>query len=402
MTTPRPAAAALARLRRYTWAFLVPLPSVCVLVTVIQLSRSRSSVTDSLLVVFAFTVAAAICTWSLHTEIVEATEDVTSFRSPGRFVVAVGALLVALIATVPPMSIAIGWIMMTGTLIATMLIRSPTRWRFPGLGVLAGSAVAVAALLAWWERIPIASVTTFAIALLSVTTTLWLQWWNFDVARRLERSRRVAAELAVAEERLRFAAELHDIQGHHLQVIALKSELAVRLSPARPDDATDQMRQVQSLAIEALSDTRAVVAGYRRVSLRTEITNATRVLTAAGIHARANLPDTEFTERSDSDHLLGLLVREATTNILRHAHARYAHFELTRTADSVDIRIGNDGVPSPAPGADGTGLTALRERFDAADGTLQWRIGDAEFSVSATLPSTSHSPDTATRAGGNS
>ena len=123
--------------------------------------------------------------------------------------------------------------------------------------------------------------------LLAITAATMLGLlWGWEVAARLERARRLSAELAVADERLRFAADLHDIQGHHLQVIALKSELAARLARTDPARAAAEMEEVQRLAAKALDDTRAVVQGYRRTSLDEEIANATRVLAAAGIDAR--------------------------------------------------------------------------------------------------------------------
>ncbi|UPZ27268.1 histidine kinase [Streptomyces sp. LRE541] len=125
-----------------------------------------------------------------------------------------------------------------------------------------------------------------------VAFTVWVMLgplWAWDTARRLDEARRLEAELAVRDERLKFAANLHDIQGHHLQVISLKSELAARVVDTDPARAAAEMREVRQLAADALSDTRAVVQGYRRTTLDDEITNATRVLAAAGIDARTTL-----------------------------------------------------------------------------------------------------------------
>jgi two-component system, NarL family, sensor histidine kinase DesK len=90
-------------------------------------------------------------------------------------------------------------------------------------------------------------------ALLAITAATMLGiLWGWEVAARLERARRLSAELAVKDERLRFAADLHDIQGHHLQVIALKSELAARLAQTDPARAAVEMQQVQRLSTAAL------------------------------------------------------------------------------------------------------------------------------------------------------
>ena len=226
-------------------------------------------------------------------------------------------------------------------------------------------------------------------ALLAITAATMLGLlWGWEVAARLERARRLAAELAVADERLRFAADLHDIQGHHLQVIALKSELAARLAATDPARAATEMREVQRLATEALQDTRAVVQGYRRTTLDAEITNATRVLAAAGIDARMQVDPAATSDRlsETSRHLLGLLVREATTNVLRHSQARHTEVDYRVEAGRARLRVGNDGaVAGPSPSR-GSGLDMLAERLAAVGGTLT-RVHDGDrFVVAASLP----------------
>lgn len=218
--------------------------------------------------------------------------------------------------------------------------------------------------------------------------------WAWDVAGRLDQARRLAAELAVQDERLRFAADLHDIQGHHLQVIALKSELAARLADADPSRAAGEMRQVQRIAVDALQDTRAVVQGYRRTTLDDELANATRVLAAADIDARTRIPaavDTGVLAETGR-HLLGLVMREATTNVLRHSRAHTAEVAY-RVADGYAyLQVGNDGVdPSPAVD-DGTGLRSLADRLRGAGGELTWvRDGDW-FTLTARVPAGTEAP----------
>ncbi|RKS04602.1 two-component system sensor histidine kinase DesK [Nocardiopsis sp. Huas11] len=223
--------------------------------------------------------------------------------------------------------------------------------------------------------------------LVVLTWVVFGMLWTWDVTERLDGARELAARLAVAQERLRFAAELHDIQGHHLQVIALKGELAARLAGTDPVRATAEMRQVQDLARDALRDTRAVVQGYRRTSLDEEITNAAGVLTSAGIRVRTDigpaaqdrpLPD-------DTRALLGFVVREATTNVLRHSRARSVGIGLDAAAGRVRLRVRSDR-PVGRDGGTGTGLRSLAERLEAAGGTLGWESGSAHFTVTAALP----------------
>jgi two-component system, NarL family, sensor histidine kinase DesK len=226
-------------------------------------------------------------------------------------------------------------------------------------------------------------------ALLAITVATMLgMLWGWEVAARLERARRLSAELAVADERLRFAADLHDIQGHHLQVIALKSELAARLAHTDPARAATEMREVQRLSTDALRDTRAVVQGYRRTSLDEEIANATRVLAAADIDARMRLEaDTDSDRLSEtSRQLLGLVVREATTNVLRHSRAKRAEVDYRMDGGLARLRMGNDGAGGQPGAASGSGLRALAERLAAAGGTLTWERDGDRFVVAASLP----------------
>lgn len=210
--------------------------------------------------------------------------------------------------------------------------------------------------------------------------------WAWDLADRLNQARWMAAELAVKDERLRFAADLHDIQGHHLQVIALKSELAARLAGADPERAAAQMTEVHELAVGSLRDTRAVVQGYRRTTLEEELANAARVLTAAGIDTRVE-PDAGTEALPDGcRHLLGLVMREATTNILRHSRARHATIGYQVADGSARLRVRNDGA-ADAPGSEtGTGLWGLTERLERARGTLSWEHDGEWFELTGSLP----------------
>jgi two-component system sensor histidine kinase DesK len=229
----------------------------------------------------------------------------------------------------------------------------------------------------------------FPPGLLAVTISTMLgMLWAWDVATRLDQARRLSAELAVKDERLRFAADLHDIQGHHLQVIALKGELAARLAQTDPARAGEQMREVHRLATEALRDTRAVVQGYRRTALNDEIANATRVLAAADIDARMQLDADADSDRLSeaSRHLLGLVMREATTNVLRHSRARRAEVDYRVNTELAQLRVCNDGAVDQPGASPGSGLRTLAERLAAAGGRLTWERDGDRFVVAASLP----------------
>ncbi len=282
------------------------------------------------------------------------------------------------------------WAIGPATVVTVAAMFLSTRQRLALIAVAAVLAAAISGVVAWAADDDLLYAAAFPAGL--VLFVAWVSLgmlWSWDVAERLDRARQLAAELAVKDERLRFAADLHDIQGHHLQVIALKSELAARLAGADPDRAGAEMREVQRLAGDALRDTRAVVHGYRRTSLDDEIANATRVLAAADIDARMTFDAAaaRTSDLADSDrHLLGLVMREATTNVLRHSRARNAEVDYRITGDVARLRVRNDGVAGSAGGAGGTGLHALADRVREAGGELTWDRDDEWFEVVAELP----------------
>lgn len=269
------------------------------------------------------------------------------------------------------------------SVVATFL---PPRRRWVLLAaVLAGAAVpgVIAGLTSGGEWLRAALFPPVLVAF-SAWVTLGMLW-AWDVAERLNAARGLAAQLAVTEERSRFAADLHDIQGHHLQVIARKSELAARLAELDPARAAAEMREVQELATDALRDTRAVVQGYRRTTLDEEIANAARVLAAAEVQVELNVDATARLPAAGR-HLLGLVVREATTNVLRHSRARAAEVDYRLTDGVACLRMGNDGAAEGPGAGTGTGLRTLAERLEAARGTLTWTHEQDRFLMVASLP----------------
>lgn len=217
---------------------------------------------------------------------------------------------------------------------------------------------------------------------------LW--WW--DIVVQLNSSRKAYGDLSVARERLRFAADLHDIQGHHLQVIALKTELAERVIDTDPATAKQQIHEAQVLARTALQDTRALVRGYRRVAFTTELKNAGEVLEAASIRASVQAEEAELS--SEQGSLFGSVIREGTTNILRHSSAEEVSIRFWTEAGKLVLTVRNDGVAEPEAGTpslllgndSGTGLAALQERLAAAGGSFDYGPDDGGFLLTATIP----------------
>ncbi|MFF9676593.1 sensor histidine kinase [Streptomyces eurythermus] len=194
--------------------------------------------------------------------------------------------------------------------------------------------------------------------------------WTLSVLWEAERARETEARLAVAEERLRFGRDLHDVLGRNLSVISLKSELAVQLARRGRPEAVEQMIEVQRIAQETQREVRAVVRGYREADLAAELAGAQGVLAAAGIdcEVRAETGGLPAEVRS----ALGWVVREAATNVLRHGDASRCLVGLTVREGRAVLTVENDGaVTAGGSGGGGSGLAGLRERLAAVGGTLE-------------------------------
>lgn len=224
--------------------------------------------------------------------------------------------------------------------------------------------------------------------------TYLVSGWLWHLIQRLDEARAVEGQLAVARERLRFASDLHDIQGHHLQIIALKAELADRLlsystEPQHLQTAQKTIAEVRSLAAQAQAETRQLVRDLRLVSLGEELDNAKDVLEAAGVSTVIVETPAVPTTNPEANRLFGFAVREATTNILRHADATQVRIRLDTTQEGLQLEIYNDGVvpASRVTQQQGTGIAGLRARFQAAGGRLTTEQHDGAFTLLATLPS---------------
>jgi two-component system, NarL family, sensor histidine kinase DesK len=232
----------------------------------------------------------------------------------------------------------------------------------------------------------------FCLFLLAVVLVCRGRRWALGVAWQLDRTRQAEASLAVAEERLRFARDLHDVVGRNLSVVALKSELAAQLARRQRPGADDEMLAVRQLAEDTLAEIRAVVSGYRAADLNTELAGAGSLLASAGIRCEvtgdcSGLP-------SHVQHTLGWVVREATTNVLRHSEARTCTLSLARGvgrdhSGQITLIVENDGTRRPSgPCPSGSGLIGLAERLAGHEGTLttEHRAPD-RFRLTVTMPS---------------
>ena len=233
------------------------------------------------------------------------------------------------------------------------------------------------------------------------------------IIRELRETRAELARVAVADERLRIARDLHDLLGHSLSVITLKSELAGRMVDADPARARAEMAEVEAVARRSLTEVREAVTAYRRPTLDAELAAARGALAAAGVEARVDvtsggaLPD-------EVDALLAWAVREGVTNVVRHSRARHCTIRLSPGAETT-LEVTDDGTggtedepaggteddgTTPAGRAAGSGLTGLRERAGQLGGTLTAgprRPGGFRLTVTIPVPApqSSHNGDAA-------
>ncbi|MBF8193697.1 sensor histidine kinase [Nonomuraea sp. K274] len=211
-------------------------------------------------------------------------------------------------------------------------------------------------------------------------SSLW--WW--DVLVTLDRARASEAKLAATQERLRLATDVHDLQGHHLQVIALQLELAERLMPRDPEAGMEQLRAARASVDDARQGTRDLATRFRAVPLSDELANAVDLLRAACTKAEAVVdPDASLAPAS----ALGPVIRETTTNVLRHGGGRWARLSLSRSDRSWRYEISNDVADSaPESTGGGSGLEGLARRAAEAGGDLEARREDETFTVVVTVP----------------
>lgn len=211
-----------------------------------------------------------------------------------------------------------------------------------------------------------------------------LQLWFWKVVRLAEEGKDAQARLAVTEERLRFSRDLHDLVGHSLSAIAVKSEVAVKLSKVDAERAAGEMEEVRGLAREALKEIRSAVRGYRTVDLDAELRSMTAVLEADGIRCTLETPQEPVPEELGT--LLAWVVREGTTNVLRHSSATRCRITIALRDGVAALEMVNDGVTG-LDGRGGTGLIGLSERVAAAGGAVAAGAGGAgEFRLRATVP----------------
>jgi signal transduction histidine kinase len=281
-----------------------------------------------------------------------------------------GLLLGSSLLVMPP---AIGWLFFLANIAAYAEIQ-----RLTGAGTAATVFYTVAAVMIG----------------LAVFGLLWLA----RLVTELDETRRRLAEMALAEERLRFARDLHDLLGMSLSAIALKSELTARVLPLDRGRATEELVEVLQLTRQALSDVRSVASGYRELSLDNESRAARSVLVAADVRVRMEMLQDELPTPVRT--VLAVVLREGVTNVLRHSSVESCEIAMRRSDSGVTLEIVNDGVTgidsSPAPASangasrevsPGTGIGNLTHRVADLGGELTAGVeADGRFRLRAVVP----------------
>jgi two-component system sensor histidine kinase DesK len=198
---------------------------------------------------------------------------------------------------------------------------------------------------------------------------------------RLRQANEEIERLAQIAERERIARDLHDVLGHTLSLIALKSQLASKLAERDPARALSEIREVEQIARTSLDELREAVAGYRGAGINEELAHARDVLGSAGLRFECEADDVRLAPAHES--VLALAIREAVTNVVRHARASAVQVRLAACGDACRFEIHDDGVGGSSN--EGMGLSGMRERVESHGGSLE-RTTDRGTRLVVTLP----------------
>jgi len=217
----------------------------------------------------------------------------------------------------------------------------------------------------------------------TVAVTVQLSIWIVDLVRRVAVAERDRARLAVAEERLRFSRDLHDVVGRDLSAIAVTSDLVAELARRGRPEAVERAEEVRAIASESLRQVREVVRGYRGVDLDAELAGAAGLLRSAG--ATCTVRNAVVHAPAEVRAAAAWVVREGVTNVVRHSGATTCSIEVDEDEDGVRVRIENDGAVDREVGT-GSGLVGLAERLRPLGGTVATSRRDGTFRLQAHLP----------------
>jgi two-component system, NarL family, sensor histidine kinase DesK len=287
-----------------------------------------------------------------------------------------GVLLATLAAIAICLSVSFGdeWLGLLVYLSIALALSLPTRPALAAIATVAAVSVAITG-----DADVVIEILSFGLILVAVRRLM-------ELVRDLEAARAEVAELAASEERLRLSRDMHDLLGHNLSVIALKSELARKLLGRDPEAAEREVRDIESVARTSLQEARSAVRGLRTASLPSELERAREALDAAGIELEVH-PAGPLPARVETT--LGFAAREAVTNVIRHSRARHCEIAVRRVSTVAKLEVRDDGIGPAKGGHHGSGLRGLAERLAEAGGTLEAGPGeDGGFLLIARVPIT--------------
>ncbi|MFI6942046.1 sensor histidine kinase [Streptomyces sp. NPDC050418] len=333
---------------------------------VITLLNIRNEVSGE--VRFALCLTAALVLYGLQLIVAASGARHWSPRRRGLVLAAV-----TLLTYLPMFWVGIAWGSMAGPLGGSILLLLPPRLAWPAYGLV------VLSLLGW----SIDHSAALETAYLTISTALaGLVIYGLtrltDLVLEVHAARAEMARMAVTQERLRFARDLHDLLGYSLSTITLKSELIHRLIPANPERACAEVAGVLGVSRQALADVRLVSSGYREMSLEAEADSVAEVMAAADVRVDMDISCGRLHPVVDT--VLATALREGVTNILRHSKVQSCTITAVTEGERVRLTLLNDGVAAergPAVAdASGSGLGNLRTRLSGIDGSLQVSTDD--------------------------
>lgn len=296
-------------------------------------------------------------------------------------------LAVQIVLSYPPILLmGTAWVGITGFLAGSLLLvlRAPWSWVSAGLAVISTMSLTTA-----WSGKTYLDVAYIGISTVMVAALVYGLTSLSEMVAKLRSAQQEIARLAVEQERLRFARDLHDLLGYSLSAITLRSELTLRLVDQHPARAREELSTVLEISRQALADTRQVARSYRDMSFPAELASARSVFGAAGIDIDVDCTLVDLPDQVGT--VLATVLREGITNILRHSSVRHCRIKAHSAGDgAVLLHVSNDGVAAPAGGPsshDGSGLGNLSARVVAIGGGLTAGVrDDGCFHLMAKVP----------------
>ncbi len=288
-----------------------------------------------------------------------------SYRNNGRHMIFISSAIVLLCYAVLPFNLGANTYLIYGVISAAYVFKARNALLFLIV------ALVLMAIQTFWLKLHILFFATTAVmASMLVFYTLY--------SRSIERSnqslrlsQQEVQRLAQSAERERIGRDLHDVLGHTMSLIVMKSELASRLFDRDPNAAAVEIRDVEKIARDSLGQIRMAVAGIRLAGLEAELANARLSLLSADIQLHYQLAPVELS--TEVETVLALAVREAVTNIIRHSNAGHVEIELLKNKNTLQLQISDDGKNKLV--TPGHGLNGMRERLELLGGLLEIDTG---------------------------